>query len=105
LDGGPTPPYHGALAGTVESRGLQYFVTSSIGAVTDKRVLELLRDGRRMTAVELGRALGLDRLPVRASLHRLHQRRQARVAGMAHSTRSWGDGGGPAIWEAVPEGG
>ena len=64
-------------------------------------MLVALRAGGRQTAVEIGKALGLDRAPVTSALNRLRQKDLARIAGYAHHHRQWGEAGLPGVWEAV----
>jgi predicted ArsR family transcriptional regulator len=66
-----------------------------------ERLLETLRARGPISHVQLGRALGVDRLPVRVALERLQRRGLVRRVGEAHTRRGWGAGAPETVWEAT----
>ncbi|CAA9238990.1 MAG: hypothetical protein AVDCRST_MAG77-1421 [uncultured Chloroflexi bacterium] len=70
----------------------------------EQRVLAALRERGPSSSIELGRALGMDRYPVRMALHRLERRGEVRTVGMTGPYRAWGVEGPVPIWEAMPAG-
>ena len=69
----------------------------------DDRVLTVLRERGQMTHVQLGEALGVDRLAVRQSLSRLQARDLVRFVGTTDAQRNWGTSAPESTWEAVPQ--
>ena len=56
-----------------------------------------------MTHLQIGAALGMDRLAVRLSLGRLQARGLVRFVGMTDEHREWGTQTPASTWEVVPQ--
>ena len=68
-------------------------------------MLQALRGGARLTTLQIGEEVHLDRLAVRAALDRLRHKGPVRLAGRAARARFWGESGAGALWEALTEAG